>query len=105
MYEVVCAARKLQALYYILSTDGSVARTVGWSEERRSQWRGMDRLTLRSGGLSLLVLFKFSGWGSQKKQQNSTVNRNETFAAVKPWGPTALPANSREGQTYGLFSG
>jgi hypothetical protein len=57
----------------------------------------------RSGGFKAFVLFKFSGWGSQKKQQNSTVNRFETFAAVKSVGPDCFTSKHAKVKRTGSF--
>jgi hypothetical protein len=74
---------------HIRPTDGSGPTTVGWSGERRSQWRCMDRLgcpTLRRFQRLLvlcLLCFEFS-----LKQNNSTVNCQplRSFSRVKPVG-------------------
>ena len=90
----------------IRPTDGSGPTTVGWSGERRSQWRCMDRLgcpTLRRFQ-SLLVL-SFYGVFKNKTTQLSTVTALKHSPPSRRLGPTASsPANSREGQTYGLFA-
>jgi hypothetical protein len=41
----------------------------------------------------------------KQNTQLSTVNRFEASPRQAGCEPTASPANSREGQTYGLFSG
>jgi len=74
---------------HIRPTDGSRPTTVGWSGERRSQWRCMDRLgcpTLRRFQ-RLLVLFLLY-FGFLLKTKHSTVNCQplRSFSRVKPVG-------------------
>ena len=93
--------------FTIRPTDGSGPTTVGWSGERRSQWRCMDRLgcpTLRRFQ-SLLVLSFYDCVFKNKTTQLSTVTALKHSPPSRRLGPTASsPANSREGQTYGLFA-
>ena len=84
---------------HIRPTDGSGPTTVGWSGERRSQWRCMDRLgcynvpaVSTSFGSLPFIEFPF---------ENKTLNcQLSTASKLLPsqagWRPTASPANSRE---------
>ena len=86
-------------------TEAGQGQRAEWG--RGSQWRCMDRLgcpTLRRFQ-SLLVL-SFYGFGFKNKTtQLSTVTALKHSPPSRRLGPTASsPANSREGQTYGLFA-
>ena len=87
---VVCAARKLQALYHIRPTDGSDPTTVGRSARGCSQWQAWTA-SLNAPAVSSRLFFPFKTWfekgGGQKfKEKNSTVNRFEASLPVKPVG-------------------
>ena len=105
--EVVCAARKLQALYHKRPTDGTAPRTVDCSVERGSQWRCKDRcFTFNVRRFQAFSSnFEFS-WGRPRTKhlntKHPTVNRFDLLPRQAGCEPTASPANSREGQTYGL---
>ena len=100
-------ARKLQALYHKRPTDGSEPTTVGCSLERGSQWRCKDRcLTFNVRRFQAFSSnFEFLGGGPE---QNTSTQNTQLSTASKllprqaACEPTASPANSREGQTYGL---
>ena len=93
---MVCAARKLQALYHIRPADGIGPGTVSWSVWRAAlngAWT--DSRSTLGRFQSLGSLFnEFSGGEAQNKTpQHKTpqLSRFETFAAVKRLGPTASP--------------
>ena len=93
---------------HIRPTDGSGPTTVGWSGERRSQWRCMDRLGCYNvPAVSVFSLpFMASVFFSENKTLNCQLSTASKLLPVKPVKrPTASPAISREGQAYGLFSG
>ena len=94
---------------HIRPTDGSRPTTVGWSGERRSQWRCMDRLgcpTLRWFQRLLVLFLPFIEFPFENKTLNCQLSTaSKLLPSQAGWGPTASSANSREGQTHGLFSG
>ena len=94
---------------HIRPTDGSGPTTVGWSGRgalNGGAWTDSD--AQRSGGFNV---FWFSSFYSLEFPfENKTLNcQLSTASKLLPsqagWGPTASSANSREGQTHGLFSG
>ena len=93
---MVCAARKLQALYHKRSTDGSGTRTVGCSLERRSQWRCKDSLgcsTLRRFQSLLSLPFELRVFFESKTTQLSTVNRFEASPPSSRLGTDCFTSN------------
>ena len=101
---MVCAARKLQALYQ-RPTDGSGSRPVSWSGERLSmaahgQTRMLNAPAVSTSFGSLPFILRFS---LKQNTQLSTVNRFKASPRQAGWRPTASTANSRECQAYRLF--
>ena len=91
----------------IRPTDGSGPTTVGWSGERRSQWRCMDRLGCYNvPAVSKSFLFFYGYEFSLVKTKHSTVNC-QPLRSFPPSSrllrPTASSANFREGQCTGSF--
>ena len=92
----------------IRPTDGSGVRASKLECERRSQWRCMDRLgcsTLRRFQSLDSLPFQLRVFFRKQNTQLSTVTALKHSPPSRRLGPTASsPANSREGQTYGLFA-
>ena len=93
-------------------TDGSVSRTVGCSLERRTQWRCMSNAHVQRSSVSKPFsqtsnFLCFVGRPRTKHPQHKTPQLSTASKLPRQAGyePTASPANSRECQTYGLFSG
>ena len=93
---MVCAARKLQALYHIRPADGIGPGTVSWSVWRAAlngAWT--DSRSTLGRFQSLGSLFNEFFWGRPRTKHLNTKHLNchsfETFAAVKRLGPTASP--------------
>ena len=86
MWSGLCGAQTASASP-IRPTDGSGPTTVGWSGERRSQWRCMDRLgcSKRSGGFKVFSLLL---WLRFFFSENKTLNCQRSIASkllpVKP---------------------
>jgi len=95
---------------HIRPTDGIGPRTISWSVWRAAPNGGAwtdSRSTLgrfQSLG-SLLFYFKFSlrEWGSQNKQQNSTVTALKHSPGVLRLGPTASPQTHANVKRTGSF--
>ena len=84
---MVCAARKLQALYHKRPTDGTGPRTVDCSVERGSQWRRKDRcFTFNVGFKPFRQTSSFLGGGPEQNTstQNTQLSTASTFSPVKP---------------------
>ena len=85
---MVCAARKLQALYHKRPTDGSEPTTVGCSVERLPQWRCKDRcFTFNVRRFQAFSSnFEFLGGGPEQNTstQNTQLSTASTFSPVKP---------------------
>ena len=96
---------------HIRPTDGSGSRPVSGVGERLSmavhgQTRMPNARAVSKSVGSLFLLYTGS-FEFLLKTKHSTVNCQplRSFSRVSRLGPTASSANSREGQTYGLFSG
>ena len=93
-------------------TDGSVPRTVCFSVGTRSQWRCMSDAHVQRSSVSKPFsqtneFSLFVGRPRTKHPQHKTPQLSTASKLPRQAGcePTASSANSRECQTYGLFSG
>ena len=92
---------------HIRPTDGSRPTIVGWSGERRSQWRCMDRLgcsTLRRFQSLLVLCFYCFEFSLKQNTQLSTVNRFEASPESSRLGTDCIVSKlTRRSNARALF--